>query len=73
MNRELSSPEKEAKKLIATAFGVLVADYSKYSVSTGSAHIYKAFEVASNMLFEASSSQMKETQLPLWEPEQAGL
>lgn len=73
MGKELSSPEKEAKKLIATAFGILLAEYSKYSVNAGSQHIYRAFEVSSTMLFEASSAQMKETQLPLWDQENLGL
>lgn len=73
MGKELTSPEKEAKKLISTAFGVLLTDYSKYSAKTNSQHIYRAFEVCSNMIFEASSSQMKETQLPLWDQEHLGL
>ena len=73
MSEKLSSPEREAKKLIATAFGILLADYSKYSVSASSQHIYRAFEVCSTMLFEASSAQMKETQLPLWDIDQLGL
>lgn len=73
MGKELTSPEKEAKKLIATAFGILLADYSKYSVKSSSQHVYRAFEVCSNMVFEASSAQMKETQLPLWDQENLGL
>lgn len=73
MSVERSSVEKEANKLIAKAFGILVADYAKYATQPTSAHIYHAFNVASDMLFNASSSQMKETQIPLWEQEQSGL
>lgn len=73
MSVERSSVEKEANKLIAKAFGILVSDYSKYAVQPTSAHIYHAFNVASDMLFTASSQQMKETQVPLWDPEHSGL